>query len=298
VDRAAPGGVLRQPGGAAVSARVALVTCAELPELGEDEPLLLHALRDRGVDAQPEVWDDAAVDWAGYDLVVVRSAWDYSSRRDEFVAWARTVPRLLNPADVIEWNTDKRYLRSVPRAVSTTFVEPGDRWDPPAGEYVVKPAVSAGSRDTARYSPAEESLSREHVAALQAAGRTVMVQPYLGAVDTHGETALLFFDGEYSHAIRKGQMLQPGHAPTGDVIYLEEQISAREPDLAERAAADEVLASLPWPREQLLYARVDLIPDADGSPRLVELELVEPSLFLSYSPGAGQRLAERVLQRL
>jgi glutathione synthase/RimK-type ligase-like ATP-grasp enzyme len=281
-----------------MSARVALVTCAELPELGEDEPLLLHALRDRGVDARPEVWDDAAVDWAAYDLVVVRSAWDYSSRRDEFVAWARTVPRLLNPAEVIEWNTDKRYLRSVPRAVSTTFVDPGDRWDPPAGEYVVKPAVSAGSRDTARYSPGEESLSREHVAALQAAGRTVMVQPYLGAVDTHGETALLFFDGEYSHAIRKGQMLQPGQAPTGEVIYLEEQISAREPDDDERAAADEVLESLPWPRESLLYARVDLIPGADGAPRLVELELTEPSLFLSYSEGAPDRLARRVIARL
>jgi hypothetical protein len=290
--------MLRQSGGAAVSPRVALVTCAELPELGEDEPLLLEALRERGVDAQPAVWDDAAVDWGSYDLVVVRSAWDYSARRDEFVAWARSVPRLLNPADVIEWNTDKRYLRTVPRAVATTFVEPGDDWDPPAGEYVVKPAVSAGSRDTARYGPGEEAAARKHVAALQAARRTVMVQPYLGAVDTHGETALLFFDGEYSHAIRKGQMLQPGQAPTGEVIYLEEQISAREPDPDERTAADEVLGSLPWPRESLLYARVDLIPGADGSPRLVELELTEPSLFLSYSDGAPDRLAERVIKRL
>jgi O-ureido-D-serine cyclo-ligase len=125
-----------------------------------------------------------------------------------------------------------------------------------------------------------------------------MVQPYLSAVDAHGETALLFFDGEYSHAVRKGQMLQPGQAPTGEVIYLEEEISAREPDPAELTAADEVLESLPWPRGSLLYARVDLIPDADGSHRLVELELTEPSLFLSYSPGAPQRLAERVVARL
>jgi len=281
-----------------MSPRVALVTCSYFPELGEDEPLLLHALRDRDVDAQPAVWDDPKIDWAAYDLVVVRSAWDYSGRRDEFVAWARSVPRLLNPADVIEWNTDKRYLAKVPRAVATTFVEPGDAWDPPAGEFVVKPSVSAGSRDTARYRPGEEAAAREHVAALQAAGRIVMVQPYLGAVDAQGETALLFFDGEYSHAIRKGQMLQPGQAPTGEVIYVEEQISAREPEPAERAAADEVLGSLPWPRESFLYARVDLIPDADGTPRLVELELTEPSLFLSYSPGAPERLAERVIARL
>jgi hypothetical protein len=281
-----------------MSPRVALVTCAELPVVGEDEPLLLYALRELGVDAEPAVWDDATIDWEGYDLVVIRSAWDYSTRRDEFVAWARSVPRLSNSADVVEWNTDKRYLRTVPRAVSTTFVEPGDRWDPPPGEYVVKPTVSAGSRHTARYRPGEEASAREHVVALQAAGRTVMVQPYLSAVDAHGETALLFFDGEYSHAIRKGQMLQPGQAPTGEVIYLEEEISAREPDAAERDVADEVLRSLPWPRETLLYARVDLIPGADGSPRLVELELTEPSLFLSYSEGAPKRLAERVIARL
>jgi hypothetical protein len=281
-----------------MSSRVALVTCAQLPQLGEDEPLLLDALRERGVDAQPAVWDDPAIDWASYDLVVVRSAWDYSLRRDDFVAWAQSVPRLLNPADVIAWNTDKRYLATVPRAVSTTFVEPGDRWDPPSGEFVVKPTVSAGSRDTARYSAAEGASARDHVSALQAAGRTVMVQPYLGAVDAHGETALLFFDGEYSHSIRKGQMLQPGQPPTGEVIYLEEQISAADPNRDEHAAADEVLGSLPWPRESLLYARVDLIPDADGTPRLVELELTEPSLFLSYSPGAPDRLAERVIARL
>jgi glutathione synthase/RimK-type ligase-like ATP-grasp enzyme len=281
-----------------MSARVALVTCSAFPQLGEDEPLLLYALRERGVDAEPAVWDDGAVDWGAYDLVVVRSAWDYSTRRDEFVIWARSVPALLNPADVIEWNTDKRYLRTVPRAVPTTFVEPGDHWDPPAGEYVVKPTVSAGSRDTARYRPGEEAAAREHVTALQAAGRTAMAQPYLGAVDAHGETALLFFDGEYSHAISKGQMLQPGQPPTGEVIYLEEQISARRPDPAEHAVADEVLGSLPWPRESLLYARVDLIPDADGSPRVVELELTEPSLFLSYSPGAPERLAQRVMARL
>jgi hypothetical protein len=281
-----------------MSARVALVTCAQLPQLGEDEPLLLDALRARGVAAEPAVWDAPAIDWHAYDLVVVRSAWDYSARRDEFVAWAHAVPRLLNTAEVIEWNTDKRYLGQLPRAVSTTFLEPGDSWEPPAGEYVVKPAVSAGSRHTARYRPGEEGFARKHVAALLAGGRTVMVQPYLGAVDDRGETALLFFAGEYSHSIRKGQMLQPGQAPTGEVIYLEEQISAREPDPAEYVAADTVLAALPWPREQLLYARVDLIPDADGAPRLVELELTEPSLFLSYSPGAPQRLAERVLERL
>ena len=121
VDAAAghcmPGRSRKQPG-EHVSARVALATCAELPQLGEDEPLLLDALRDRGIDAEPAVWDDPGVDWAARSsLVVVRSAWDYAPRRDEFVAWARSLPRLLNPADVIAWNTDKRYLGEDQRAV-------------------------------------------------------------------------------------------------------------------------------------------------------------------------------------
>jgi glutathione synthase/RimK-type ligase-like ATP-grasp enzyme len=281
-----------------MSDRVALVTCSEFPGLGEDEPLLLDALVARGVAAEPVIWDDPGVDWALYDLVVVRSAWDYSLRRDQFVSWARRVPRLLNPADVIAWNTDKRYLSEVPRAVATMFVAAGDAWDPPGGEYVIKPTISAGSRDTARYRPGEEAQAREHVEALVRAGRTAMVQPYLGAVDAHGETALVFFAGEYSHAIRKGQMLQPGQAPTNSVIYLEEEISPREPDAAELQAANEILSSLPWQPDELLYARVDLIPGPDGAPVLVELELTEPSLFLSYSPGAPQRLAERVVERL
>ena len=278
-------------------ARVALATCAELPELGEDEPLLLHALRARGVAAEPAVWDDPAVDWGAYELVVVRSTWDYALRREQFAAWAQSVPRLLNAPEVIRWNTDKRYLAEVPRAVHTEFVVPGQTWEPAAGEYVVKPTISAGSRDTARYGPGDEARACAHVAQLLSGGRAVMVQPYLAAVDDRGETALVFFAGEYSHAIRKGQMLRRGQVPT-DGLYLEEDISARRPDAAERAVAEEVLDSLPWPRRELLYARVDLIPGPDGAPQLVELELTEPSLFLSYQPGAAERLAEHVLERL
>jgi hypothetical protein len=281
-----------------VSARVALATCAELPGLGEDEPLLLHALRDRGVATDPVVWDDRTVDWSSFELVVVRSTWDYAPRREQFVAWARSLPRVLNPAEVISWNTDKRYLGTLPGAVHTTFVAPGESWDPPDGEYVVKPTVSAGSRDTARYRPGEEGRARGHVCELLAAGRTVMVQPYLGAVDDVGETALLFFAGRYSHAIRKGRMLKAGADPAGSGLYVEEDIRPRAPSPAERGAAEKVLDAMPWARDQLLYARVDLIPGPDGVPLLVELELAEPSLFLSYSPDAPQRLAELVADLL
>jgi glutathione synthase/RimK-type ligase-like ATP-grasp enzyme len=280
-----------------VTARIALATCAELPQLDQDESLLLFALRARGVSAEPAVWDDAAVDWGGYELVVVRSTWDYASRREQFAAWARSVPRLLNSAEVISWNIDKRYLAEVPRAVPTEFLTPGQAWEPGTGEYVVKPTISAGSRDTARYGHGDDARARAHVAELLSAGRSVMIQPYLAAVDDRGETALMFFAGEYSHAIRKGQMLQRGRAPSTG-LYVEEDISPRDPDGAERTVAEEILDSLPWPRSELLYARVDLIPGPDGTPRLVELELTEPSLFLAHREGAADRLAERVIERL
>lgn len=280
-----------------MSARIALATCAEFPQLGEDEPLLLHALRDRGVAAEPAVWDDQSVDWGAFELVVIRSTWDYAPRRDQFVAWARSLPRVLNPAEVIAWNTDKRYLGELPGAVHTTFVAPGQSWDPPDGEYVVKPTISAGSIDTARYRPGEEDRARAHVGRLLDAGRAVMVQPYLSAVDQTGETGLVFFGGRYSHAIRKGQMLHAGRDP-GTGLYVEEEISPRDPSAAEREAAERVLDAIPWSGEQLLYGRVDVILGPDEAPQVVELELAEPSLFLSHGPGAPERLAELIEHRL
>ncbi len=277
--------------------RVALATCSAFPRLTDDDPLLLDALRARGIDAEPAVWDAPEIDWSSYTLVVIRSTWDYVGRREQYVEWARALPRVLNRADVVEWNTDKRYLGQLPRAVPTEFLAPGEPFRAPPGEYVIKPSVSAGSRDTARYGPGEDARARAHVERLLIAGRTVMVQPYLQAVDDRGETALLFFGGEYSHAICKGQLLHRSQAPS-DLPFMTEQISPREPDRTERAVAEEVVDSLPWPRSALLYARVDLIADHRGEPKLVELELTEPSLFLSYAEGAAERLADRVLERI
>ena len=280
-----------------MATRVALATCAQYPQLADDEPLLLDALRARGVEAEPAVWDDPGVDWDRYALVVVRCTWDYAWHHEQFVAWADSVPRLLNTAAVVRWNTDKNYLTRLPGAVATHYVEPGDGWRPPAGRYVVKPTVSSGSRDTMRYGPGDDERAIEHVGELLAGGRTAMVQPYLDAVDEHGETALVFFGGEYSHAIGKGQMLHPGDRPSND-LFVRERITSRAPTAAERALAEQILDSLPWPRTELLYARVDLIAGPDGQPQLIELELTEPSLFLSYSEGAPQRLASHLLARL
>ena len=288
--------------------RVAFVTCAELPDLDPDDRLLLEPLAARGVPVDAVAWDADGVDWASYRLAVLRSPWDYAAHRDEFIAWAATVPALANPADVVRWNTDKRYLHDLSAAgmptVPTTWVEPGDAWTPASdGEYVVKPAVSAGSKDTGRYDLADADhrrLAVEHVDRLQAARRSVMVQPYLSAVDTAGETALLFLAGPdglaFSHAIRKGPMLTgPDFGVAG--LYKEESITARTPGPLEHALARQVLAAVPGGAGRLLYARVDLIPGSDGSPLLVEVELTEPSLFLANAEGAADRLADAIAAR-
>ncbi|MEU7754764.1 hypothetical protein AB0B57_16490 [Micromonospora sp. NPDC049101] len=290
--------------------RVALVTCADLVDLDPDDRLVLAPLTARGISVETAVWDDPDVDWSSYDLVVLRSPWDYALRRDEFVAWAATVAALVNPADVVRWNTDKRYLAELSAAgvptVPTAWIAPGESWQPPAetGEYVLKPAVSAGSQDTGRYDladPEHRDLAAAHVRRLSDAGRVTMVQPYLRAIDTEGETALLFLAGPdgltFSHAIRKGPMLTgPDLGPDG--LYKAEEITTRTARPAQLAVAEKTLATVPGGTRQLLYARVDLIPGPDGEPVLVELELTEPSLFIGYADGAPDRLAAAIATHL
>jgi glutathione synthase/RimK-type ligase-like ATP-grasp enzyme len=266
--------------------RVALAGCSAIDD--PDEPALVAALERRGVDALGVPWD-ADHDWTAYDLVVVRSTWDYVDRLDEFLAWADTVPRLANPASVLRWNTDKTYLGRLAVAgvpvVPTTYADAS--WTPPPGEYVVKPTVSAAARDTVRYRGGDEDAARAHVRRLLDAGRGVMVQPYVDAVEDAGETSVLFAGGGYSHGARKGPVL----AGSAALSPVDTQIDPREPTEAERAVAGRVLAAVGGP---LLYARVDLLPGPDG-PMLLELELTEPFLFLATSDGAADRLAAAIL---
>lgn len=288
------------------SSRVAFVTCAELPGIYPGDQPLADALAVRGVAVDPIPWDASGVDWAAYPVVVLRSPWDYTDRRDAFVAWARSVPGLANPADVVAWNTDKLYLRDLAAlpVVDTAWVGPGERWAPPAaGGWVIKPTVSAGGRDTGRYQlPHEREPAAAHVDRLTRAGRTAMVQPYLTAVDSVGETALIFTPGPdgrlgFSHAIRKDALLD-GPDTGVDGLYREERITGRTPAPAELAVAERVLAAVPGGADRLLYARVDLIPGVDGAPLLLELELTEPSLFLDHTATGGERLAAAILARL
>lgn len=293
-----------------MTSRIAIATAAEFPDLDEDGPVLVEALARHGAAAEPAVWTDPRVDWSAYDLVVVRATWDYAPRRDEFVAWAGRVAeatRIANPVAALAWNTDKTYLRDLAAAglpvVATEWLVPGDRFVvPERGEYVVKPAVSAGSKDTNRYlSGDHDELAVTHATALLAEGRTVMVQPYLADVDTAGETALLFFGGAYSHAIRKGPLLTPAMEPVAGA-YKEEEILPRDPSASEREVAERVLDALadvsPTRREELPYARVDLVPGPDGAPMLLELELAEPSMFLVHDGAGGAKAADRFARAL
>ena len=272
--------------------RVALATCAEVADGDEDNPAIVAALVERGIEASPAVWDDAAVEWSSYDAVVVRSTWDYAERRDDFLAWAASLPRVLNELEILRWNTDKRYLAELERAgvptVPTRFLDPGAPFEAPAGRFVVKPAVSAGSRYSARYEPGEPA--DPHVSQLHGLGRTVMVQPYLDGIDDQGETMLVYLGGEYSHTVRKAALLRSGQQP-GDALYLAEDIERTEPTPAERSVADATFRALP--SNNLLLGRVDLVPTDEG-PVVLEVELTEPSLYLTYADGAIERFADAI----
>ncbi len=282
-------------------APVALVTAAAARHLDEDLAPLLRALSADGVRAEVAVWDDPAVDWARFGLVVVRSTWDYVSRRDEFLAWAvgvEAVTRLRNPAAVLRWNTDKRYLADLAVAgvpvPDSAWFEPGDAVAlPPHEGLVVKPSVGAGSVDARRYGPGERPDAVAHVVRLQADGRHALVQPYLTSVDEEGETALVYLGGVLSHAVRKGPMLVPGTVLV-EGLFAEEEIRPRQPTDAQRRVADQALAAVPGGAAALLYARVDLVAGPGGEPVLLELELTEPSVFLDHAPGAAERFAGAV----
>jgi O-ureido-D-serine cyclo-ligase len=307
----------RQP----VELRMALVTARGALELDEDMPMLAAALQDAGAAVETPCWDDPGVDWTRYGAALLRSTWDYADRIEEFLAWCdrcsvRT--RLLNAAGVVRWNTDKHYLADLARAgvpvVPTRFVEPGaeacteldaflaggptslavgrsDGFD----EFVVKPAIGAGSRDAARYRSSERERALEHVHRLVAAGRSLMLQPYLSRVDEHGETAVLYLGGRFSHAIRKGPLLRPGAAKI-EGLFAPEEIRPREAERAELDLAAAAYAAIPFAAPD--YARIDLLRDARGAPVVLELELTEPSLFLAHAPGAAAAFAAHLVERL
>ncbi|GAA1920973.1 ATP-grasp domain-containing protein [Nocardioides marmoribigeumensis] len=275
--------------------RILLVTSVEELGLDEETPLLADALRRRGAEVAIVPWGPGT-DWAAADLVVVRTPWDYTPRREEFLAWAGSVPApLANPAHVLRWNTHKGYLvelaaAGVPvvptRLVTAGSPTPDAQWFARAGdEVVVKPAVSVGAIGAMRAAYDDPALV-SHVADLLT-GQDVLAQPFLGSVTDRGETSVLFARDRVSHAVRKVPA-------AGDYRVHEEYGGVNtvvEPDPAELEVARAALAACPGPR---LYARVDLVQGDDG-PLVMEVELTEPALYLVEHPPAADTFAEAVL---
>lgn len=279
--------------------RVTLATCARKPEPDPDEALLALALRRAGAAPQVLAWDDPDAPWGSAPVCVLRSTWNYPHHAAEFAAWVRrasAVTRLYNPREVVEWNLHKGYLaaladRGVP-VIETVYLARGAApslagllaergW----ARAVVKPAVSAASFATWRVRRDEAEAGQARLDA-DVAARDTMVQPYLAAIEDAGERSLVWIDGALTHAVRKAPRWagQDEHASPSTVPIAED----------ERAVAEAALAGLAG---ELLYARVDLVRDDAGAPRLMELELIEPSLFLLQHPPALTRLAAAVVRR-
>lgn len=283
-----------------------------------DDPLLGRLLAERGVDASVHAWTDPEVDWDAADLVWVRSTWDYTARFDQWLEWlgrlTQSGARVENDPGLLAWSSDKRYLADLAGAglptVPTVYVAPGDPLPALHGEVVVKPSVSAGGRDTGRFSPPCHDEARALAALIVASGRSALVQPFLPDVERRGETAVVVVDGQVSHVLRKGSVLAPDEvAPlradalgAAEAMY-DPALVRIDPEGATPAELELVRAVLDHVRGRFgttpLQLRVDLLAGPDGGPVLLELEAVEPHLYLDAAgPGAAARLVDAVLRRL
>jgi hypothetical protein len=283
--------------------RVILVTARPGPDFDEDPdmPVLAEAVAATGCEVSVSAWDDPAAGWDEVDLAVVRSPWDYPVRLAAFRAWidrcAKAGTRLANPAEVLSWNLDKRYLMDLADAgvpvVPTTYLEPGADVELPSdGEFVIKPSVGAGSRLAGRYAAGDRHRAAAHVAAIHAEGLAAMVQPYRPAVDTDGERALVFVGGRFLHAMRKRGVLVPGADQDGP-REPHPGLVPWQPSDAELALARQALAAASV-NHDILYGRVDLIVEPGRGPTIMELELIEPNLFLGSNPGAATIFADAI----
>ncbi len=273
------------------------VTYVDLPELDPDDRLAVAEVERRGASVGAQVWNDDAVDWSSAGTVVIRSTWDYHLHHDAFLAWVDRVANvtpLWNPPSLVRRNSVKSYLkdleqRGVP-VVPTAWIARGESCDLRRlmrdrcwQKAVVKPIVGLATAGVRMIGPGDDD-AQAHLDALVAGGGA-MVQPFLPAVASYGERALVYIGGAYSHAASK-VAFQP-LAVAGEAG---EQPVTASPE--ERAVADLAIATLesPW-----LYARVDVVPDDTGRPLIMEFELVEPSLFLSLDAHAPQRFADALM---
>ena len=293
--------------------RVALVSCRDLPEWEVDDHPLWSALKARGIELAHPTWDDPDFDWARCDLVIPRTTWDYQERWPEFLAWLKRVSRvsvLLNPLSLIEWNLDKRYLRDLraPQPPTEWLAQRPVDSDEAARALAdkvralcdehgwrrafLKPNIAASAVGTLRFDLSSDADQAQLITHLQQwlPQRTLILQPYLDQVERRGELSLIYFDGEYSHAVRK--------VPVAGDYRVQDDYGASdepwEPPLSWRARCDALVNELsPLP----LYARCDFLTDPEGEPWLIELELIEPSLFFRHDARSAERFADAIVSR-
>ncbi len=293
---------------------IALVTATSALANDYDMPPLISACQARQIGVEVHSWDDQYTDWSRFGAVVLRSPWDYAERLSDFLAWCErvtAVTRLLNPLSAVRWSLDKHYLKDLERlnvpVVPSCFIESIGSAEIKFSafeetfynttDFVVKPTVGCYSQGVQRFSRLQRDEALLHIEHLLRGGAVVLLQPYLKSIDEHGETNLIYFDGNYSHAIRKeALLLRDGtvNVPTFNFR------AAREADFAERQVAEAALAAVMHHLNldrPLLYARVDLIRNDMGTPVVLELEIAEPSLSLPLSSGGAGRFAD-VLDKL
>jgi glutathione synthase/RimK-type ligase-like ATP-grasp enzyme len=282
-----------------VTKRIALATSADHPELHEDDLPLVDALRATGLDPVVEVWTDPSVDWSAYDAVLLRSVWDYHLRYDEFTEWLGLVDKagvpVFNDSDLVRWNGDKRYLvelRERGVAIVPSQIAAGDCLrEVVAGlngqEIVIKPTVSASAHHTVRGVAGSDELSR----AMDDLPDTVyLVQPFQPEIVADGEWSLMFIDGEYTHAVVK----RPAAGDYRVQVMFGGESTPIDPSPAVLESAQAALAAA---GSTPLYARVDGVI-VNGRFLLMELELIEPYLFLPEFPEATEKLATAVARRV
>lgn len=281
---------------------VAIITCSEFPHLYADDALLLPALATRGIDAHPCIWNDPTVDWSQPVMSVLRSPWDYHHQRTTFLAWAERVSQLhalWNPLPLLSWNTHKSYLLDLEHKgisiIPTQLLTQGTaanliglmkehNWS----EVVVKPAVSASAYKTLHVKEETLAQGQQHLEHMLAT-HDMLVQPFFQTIISPGERSLIYINGEITHAVSR----KPAIAVKQDTPILQEVLVIVQED--EYHFAKQVLAQLPV---SPLYARIDIIRDENDKLYLMELELVEPGLWLEFAPHAVERFADAIASKV
>lgn len=284
--------------------RLAIASSRQFPGIHEDDMHLAATLRQLGVECTVCIWNDPQPDWAAFDAVLIRTIWDYFEHYAAFLAWLDMLDRLevttINDTRTLRWNSDKRYLLDLERqgvpVIPTRVAQARNLKETLAAmagrDVVIKPTVSGGAWHTVRGKVGTADF--EQACARLPKELDYLVQPFVPEIASHGEWSLMFFDGAYSHAVLK-------RPTTGDYRVQEQHggtMAPATPDEAIVQAAGKTLAATAaLGHGELAYARVDGVM-VNRQFQVMELEVIEPSLFLAERPDAAERFARHLVERL